>query len=723
MTLLIPFQEAGDLRPAEIGAKAANLVHLQQAGFCVPRGFCLPATVYRDFVAATGLDRFISMELQRKDFAAMRWEELWDVALRIRNHFVSVPWPEVLLGRLTEELDRGPGHWPAVAVRSSAPGEDSAAGSFAGLHESHIMLAGTEAILAAIRQVWASLWSDGALLYRRELGLDPAISRMAVIVQEMVPGEASGVLFSQSPNDPSRMMIEAVWGLNQALVDGTLTPDCWQLDGRDGSVLEKASVKHEQALLPAGRTAVLTKLTDHRRGRSPLDETLCKALFQTARELEVQLAGPVDVEWTRQDDTLTLLQVRPVTGRLPVTAGDERPWYLSLHRSLDDLEALQKELETDILPGMQADALRMAATDLTRLDNRELARETKQRQHTLQKWLGTYREKCIPMAHGIRLFGQFYNDLCKPDDPYAFLALLRSDALLAVQRNRQLQAMAALLRNDPGLLAQLKQGNPPSADSSLHEMLRDFKDRYSGFDWIAAGDKALFALLVKLAECRQTQTMPSTKPAEEGGLFDALSTEQRHIAERLLAVARASYALRDNDNLYLGRVRAATAAAETELRRRWQAGRTEDLDETLLRDNDANRYFRTPQPATDASPAGSRPRQRARQLIGQPAGPGVSTGPARILTDPQALSAFVAGEVLVCEAIEPNMTFLVPLATAIIERRGGMLIHGAIIAREYGLPCVTGIHRATQDIHNGDTVTVDGHLGIVTIEHRDDEGS
>jgi pyruvate,water dikinase len=73
------------------------------------------------------------------------------------------------------------------------------------------------------------------------------------------------------------------------------------------------------------------------------------------------------------------------------------------------------------------------------------------------------------------------------------------------------------------------------------------------------------------------------------------------------------------------------------------------------------------------------------------------------------------GEVLVCDAIDPNMTFVVPLARAIVERRGGMLIHGAIIAREYGIPCVTGVAGATEVLANGDTVTVDGHLGIITV--------
>ena len=119
-------------------------------------------------------------------------------------------------------------------------------------------------------------------------------------------------------------------------------------------------------------------------------------------------------------------------------------------------------------------------------------------------------------------------------------------------------------------------------------------------------------------------------------------------------------------------------------------------------------------------PAGIKPEKekagiRGRQLVGQPASPGIAAGKARVILRAEDLFAFQPGEILVCDAIEPNMTFVVPLAAGIVERRGGMLIHGAIIAREYGIPCVTGIPDATSLIPNGTRVTVDGFLGIVII--------
>jgi phosphoenolpyruvate synthase/pyruvate phosphate dikinase len=106
---------------------------------------------------------------------------------------------------------------------------------------------------------------------------------------------------------------------------------------------------------------------------------------------------------------------------------------------------------------------------------------------------------------------------------------------------------------------------------------------------------------------------------------------------------------------------------------------------------------------------------KARQMVGQPASPGLAQGPARLVLQSSDLFHFRAGDIMVCDALDPSMTFVVPLAAAIVERRGGMLIHGSIIAREYGIPCVTGVPQATSLIHAGDPVTVDGYLGIVII--------
>ncbi len=715
MHYLIPLKTAAHKLAAMMGGKAAMLARLQQEGFQVPTGFCLPVHAYHEFLHETGLEAFITMELQRKDFEQMRWEEIWDVSLRIRNHFATRNWPREMKERLLEDLRQEAAGWPAVAVRSTAPGEDSARQSFAGLHESRVMLRGEEAILEAIRIVWASLWSDGALLYRHELGLNPVTSGMAVVVQQMVVGEVSGVLFTKAPQDRNEMVVEAVWGLNQALVDGTIEPDRWHINRISGEITKKHAVEHRAAMLATARGLELCEVDK----QSPLNADLCRDLYRTGCELESLLGEAVDIEWTRSEQGLYILQARPITATLQSSSDDERPWYLSLHRSLENLEALQKELENDILPGMERDARQMTTVELSRLSNLELAEEYATRSQILEKWLQTYKDKCIPMAHGLRLFGELYNDLFKPEDPFEFVSLLHSDDLLAVQRNRQLHAMANLLREDLSLLQQLKEGGDIPPDSRLQSMRLEFDARFSGINWVLQDDFDLPAWLVKLAEQDSEETRADEPPVSTPQpSFDNLPDQERMVAERILAVARASYLLRDNDNLYLGKVRAGVAAAEQEVRKRRGAGDTEGLGNLLSEEAGTEILFKR-YDASQAPGDTTAISQLARQLVGQPAGPGVRSGTARVMNNPDALVGFKRGEVLVCDAIEPNMTFLVPLAAAIIERRGGMLIHGAIIAREYGIPCVTGISDATSIIQSGDLLTVDGYLGIVTIDRKE----
>jgi pyruvate,water dikinase len=112
---------------------------------------------------------------------------------------------------------------------------------------------------------------------------------------------------------------------------------------------------------------------------------------------------------------------------------------------------------------------------------------------------------------------------------------------------------------------------------------------------------------------------------------------------------------------------------------------------------------------------GKRSATSPRQLIGQPAARGLARGRVCVVQGPDDFRRFEQGDVMVCDAIQPTMTHLVTLASAIVERRGGMLIHGAIIARELGIPCVNGVPDATELLTNGEEVSVDGHLGIVTV--------
>jgi pyruvate,water dikinase len=197
--------------------------------------------------------------------------------------------------------------------------------------------------------------------------------------------------------------------------------------------------------------------------------------------------------------------------------------------------------------------------------------------------------------------------------------------------------------------------------------------------------------------------------------------QEREEAADLLDLARTSYRLRDDDNVYLGNIERQLQVALDIGRSRLKGrgffnGARLPAGEVVASLRDPGYLPSLPALEEDTGAAGDKELAiKARQMIGQPAGPGISKGKARVIHQPSDLLEFKSGEVLVCDAVDPNMTFLIPLAAGIVERRGGMLIHGAIIAREYGLPCVTGVPLATQRIQTGNNVTVDGYLGIVIL--------
>ena len=727
MKTIMPLRDIRAEDLSSVGGKAVSLANLMQNGFTVPDGLCVTAAVYDAYVSDAGLRERILLELNRKEDRHLRWEEVWDSALRIRNMFLNRPLPAAMAAELNRPIEARFGNSPVV-VRSSAPAEDSGKTSFASLHESYVNVVGAEAVLEHIRRVWASLWSDAAILYRRELGLDATASAMAVVIQEIVPGDCAGVAFSQSPVDPDQAVIEAVHGLNQGLVDGVIEPDRWILDRTGGRIQTHAPARRERYMIPGEGGVRGASLPLDLADRPPLDEAGVRRVFDLARRSEALYGHPQDVEWTFRRDDLFVLQSRPITtGSPPSPRDDRRQWDLSLRRSFDNLKALRPKVEAGIRD-MIADADRLAAMDLSALTDRALIRELSGRLEILNKWTDVYWADFIPFAHGIRLFGQVYNDAVRPGDPYEFVALLQDSGMQGVQRNRMLADMAAVIRSDPGLKSRLAAGDLERVEGDLGPMLEAFIQRFGDLSHNAfrgAGasqeQRTLVALLLRMADHPPAASQPAGSDANalKARFLDAFDAgDARQRAEEILELGRVSYRLRDDDNIYLGRVEDEAARAADEGRRRLaKAGRPVDdavsADDVLKMLKDPTHI--PPTLVRDEPPADTAGFiLRSRQLVGQPAGPGLARGTARVVRSAGDLAAFEHGEILVCDAVDPTMTFVVPLAAAIVERRGGMLIHGAIIAREYGLPCVTGVPDATSMIETGDQITVDGYLGIVT---------
>jgi pyruvate,water dikinase len=713
MSFVLNLEEIRPRHRRLVGGKGFALAVMAQNGLRVPATLIVTTRAYEHFVAATGLRGRILLELRRKNFQDLRWEEMWDTSLRLRHLFLNTPLPDGLAASLGSALAP---HLPErCVVRSSAPGEDSPQASFAGLHASFVNVVGMEAVLDHLKLVWASLWSDAALLYRRELGLEVKKSAMAVVVQEMVAGDAAGVVFGQNPQDPSQTVIEAVYGLNQGLVDGTVEPDRWILDRATGKILEYRAAPKSEVLLPGAEGVRLAGLAPEQLQAPPLTEAEVVQVFNLARRGEELFGAPQDMEWTFAHGQLVALQSRPITAAARGQEGDQRPWYLSLRRSFGNLKTLRRKVEGELLPAMDREADRLAALPLAQLADARLQEEIVLRSHRYQQWKKVYWDDFIPLAHGIRLFGMVYNDAVKPADPYEFLNLLGASGLLSVRRNRLLLDMAARVRERPELLDEVRAGQvtDPGLQPAWQAFLREFGDLACGNSTCTLEPEALANLIREMA-ARPSQaerfTQPELESLKEQFLSRFAGPKRAEMAE-YLDLARASYRLRDDDNLHLGKIKAQFLKAVEEYQRRQGNLRAlpagvQDLWAELTD---------KPRPEQGESGWQGFSRLKARQMVGQPASPGLARGPARVILEASELFHFKAGDVLVCDAVDPSMTFVAPLAAGIVERRGGMLIHGSIIAREYGIPCVTGVPQATALIHPGDPVTVDGYLGIVII--------
>ncbi len=727
MRLVLPASEIGCRHRRKVGGKAFALSRLREIGGRIPETLCITADAYRAYVSQTGLSERISLELNRKEFSRMRWEEIWDCAMRIRSLFLRVSIPsaiETVLKAPIESCFSG----TAVAVRSSALDEDGSAASFAGLHESFVNIRGIESILKHIRLVWASLWSDAALLYRQEIGLSVEQSAMAVIVQEVVAGDRSGVAFTRNPVAPSQGVIESVYGMNQGLVDGMVAPDRWVVDRKTREILSHTPVLRQYRLVPGDSGVCKAGLPPDLSRRPPLTPQEVRTVFDAALQAEKFFEAPQDIEWTIRDHDLHLLQSRPITTLQSADGEDKRGWYLSLHRSFENLKALRQRIETEFIPAMVAEAERLSKMDLTKLSDQDLAAEIKRRWEINHKWVTVYWEEFIPFAHGIRLFGQFYNDTVQPDDPYEFIDLLSDTQMVSVKRNRLLEELADMIRNDTGLAENLKGGGQVEETSVFNRKVERFIREYGDLSCSVTGGtqclqakEPLINILLEMASHPPASTdrrsLTRTDQLKEAFLSRFGGGDRAQAAEKL-DLARASYQLRDDDNIYLGRIESQMLAAIQAARRRVldltkekRTGGVSQILEAVLADLDHAGSPQTP----ESESAGGSVKIKPRQLIGQPAGPGIARGRARVIRDHSDLADFQHGDVMVCDAVDPNMTFVVPLAAAVVERRGGMLIHGAIIAREYGLPCVTGIPDATNLVRTGEDITVDGYLGIVTV--------
>ena len=302
-----------------VGGKGRSLAQMTRAGFDVPEGFLLSTAAYRDFVADNELGARI-LELAGPEIIDGR-ASFESASRSIQALITGCELSAGLKADLRAAYRALPGDDPAVAVRSSANAEDLPGLSFAGQQETYLNVSGPEALLEAVRNCWASLWTPQAISYRNEMGIESDAVAMAVVVQIMVPADVAGILFTANPATGERgeMIVNASFGLGEAVVGGQVTPDTFVVDRSTLTAKETMIGTKEQKIVSDGNQGTrLVDVDEGERDASSLPEKLLTELAELAARVEGHFGGqPQDIEWAVADGKLWLLQSRPITNLPP----------------------------------------------------------------------------------------------------------------------------------------------------------------------------------------------------------------------------------------------------------------------------------------------------------------------------------------------------------------------------------------------------------------------
>jgi rifampicin phosphotransferase len=311
---IIPFHSA-EATLDSAGGKGMNLARLTRAGFDVPGGFIISTDAYREFVSA---NRWLPAILSGvEDLSAEDASALERVSAQIRVAFSAGKMPaelEAAIRTAYADFENKP-----VAVRSSATAEDLPDLSFAGQQDTYLNVVGAEQLLEAVIKCWSSLWTARAMGYRIRNGIDHKEAALAVIVQEMVQSEASGVLFTANPLTGlrSETVIDATLGLGEALVSGQVEPDHYVVDTLNSRILMKTL--GAKKISTRGKTSGgVEMIEESAEAQQALSDENILEVGEVGQRIQSEYGFPQDIEWAFAENRLYILQSRAITSLYPL---------------------------------------------------------------------------------------------------------------------------------------------------------------------------------------------------------------------------------------------------------------------------------------------------------------------------------------------------------------------------------------------------------------------
>jgi rifampicin phosphotransferase len=699
-----------------------------------------------------------------------------------------------------------------LAVRSSATAEDLPGASFAGQQESYLNVRGKSGLLYAVQRCWLSLWTARALDYRSRQGIEPSTVSLAVVVQVMVPAEASGIMFTANPINGARdeIVLDAAWGLGEAIVGGLVTPDHVVIDKVTGMIKQITIADKMVMTQPTATETEERPVEESKRRAQVLEAVQATELAKLGAEIEKYYHGePQDIEWCLAKYKFYIVQARPITTLPPEPMHWKSPiagakWLKDLQAAewaTEPLSPLGATTTFDFMMATRQHKLPMQRSptyalingwlyvradfrllwlvtgpigllriilaktfdghsrmrrrwppQLSTLDSLEKTNlaelsDDELHDHTdlLLNVLGWWWWEVSLYATITVMVEQIIRKMKSPDLVDAAVLFRGNDSLL-IEGERALRHAA-----NTGEIKtyRAKFGHFVESADPIHPTLRESPDLLS--QHTAAARRSEITPDERLLRIRSERTKAESHVRSLNG--------SRGFRARWITKFGQSYAAHTDDAVFhfqrvLALIRAVFLEAGQRLTRMRVLERTDDVfyleyselwkspqsgltelvtKRRLLREN--QRRLAPPSfipPLSDPAwgrdrlwnlfssrldetvlRRGVQERNGRKILMGTPGSPGHAHGIARVITGPEDFHRFQLGDVLVAHTTTPIWTPLFNVASAAVTEVGGPFSHAAIVAREFGIPLVTGAIDATRVISDGAPVEVDGSTGIV----------
>lgn len=731
------------------GGKGASLGEMLNAGIPVPDGFVVLSTTFDEFIKKAGLEGEIDSILGTVDHKAVHTID--GASEKIQELIKHADMPEDIAKEIFSQFDTLGAEY--VAVRSSATAEDGADHAWAGQLDSYLNTT-RKNVLKKVKDCWASLFTPRAIFYRFEKGLHTTAISVAVVVQKMVNSEISGIVFSVHPvtEDRNQLIIEAGFGLGEAIVSGSVTPDSYVVEKNPRRIID-ITVNHQNKALyrKEGGGNEWTELADQKADAQILAEDHINELSNIILTIENHYGFPCDIEWAFEGGKFYIVQSRPIT-TLSVTKHDlgdasnhkALPWYHwgrwvgnTLFHSLWFMYPHTKIVKKFSIFNIKGFKLLDGNYYLSQNDLDVLSSYIKEKYDHDIEWFDSFFLTCESAVKELNNCKDRKESLeVFSEKLYEALACSLIIEWMDYATQSYIKEKALLLNYDSDEIFRSIRSSKPTLMMEFIEKINS--SRFSNeeilteYEWVGThGFEGSPLTNEKIEELRDTVSVTVTVPT----IYAPSNFQEVLTIASNLAYYR-SYIVETGNKISYLYWKDIQAKART-YGFTWKEITYCSIEEMLnlknkvisldvinkrregfgiLLEEDGIKVITGGELFEDLEKTKERVDfKNAKTVSGHSAYKGIVRGIAKIIEHANEIAKFNRGDVLVANETTPDFIVIMKMASAIVTNTGGITSHAAIVARELGKPCIIGTKFATQILKDGDTIEVDASSGIIKI--------